>query len=315
MNDDLDLLVSAYLDGAVDADERARVEADPELLAAVERMRLVRSMLGDSEPSSISTREAMLANALDAWDRLTPMVDTRRDATPRALQRGTDSAAAAAAASITAPTSLADRRRATLNRRMLGAAAAIVVVLAGGIAAQVITGDRATDDSGSETASLSATADDTADDAATGALQDAELGPESASAGDGTDEDLRAVTEESLDGQIDTGIDVAAPPAEQVLEQLRTTRDLALFAADAVDAPRPPTNVPVATSAPIDDLLDDTEASILALELPLCLGADYVVGPALFGDVVVVVAVDERRSLALAYVAESCREVARARLP
>ncbi|HSL74272.1 MAG TPA: hypothetical protein VK853_07385 [Ilumatobacteraceae bacterium] len=314
MNDDLDLLVSAYLDGAVDADERARVEADPELLAAVERMRLVRSMLGDTEPSSISTREALLANALDAWDRLTPMAATRHDATPRALQRGTDPATAAAAASITAPTSLADRRRATLNRRMLGAAAAIVVVLAGGIAAQVITGDRATDDSGSQTASLSATADDTADEA----LQDTAVAPESAeSGGDEPDANLSAAVEESseADGQIDTGIDVAAPPAEQVLEQLRTPEDLALFASDAIDAPRPPADVPVATSAPIDDRLTDTQASILAAELPLCLGADYVVGPALFGDVVVVVAVDEGRSLALAYLAESCREVARARLP
>ena len=72
---------------------------------------------------------------------------------------------------------------------------------------------------------------------------------------------------------------------------------------------------PAATSAPIDDLAETDEALILDTELPLCLGADYVVGPALYGDLPVVVAVDENRELALAYLAESCREIARARLP
>ena len=43
MNDDLTLLASAYLDGDVTADERARVESDPQLLGEVERLRSVRT--------------------------------------------------------------------------------------------------------------------------------------------------------------------------------------------------------------------------------------------------------------------------------
>ena len=39
MNDDLTLLASTYLDGEATPDERARVEADPALLAEVERLR------------------------------------------------------------------------------------------------------------------------------------------------------------------------------------------------------------------------------------------------------------------------------------
>ncbi len=70
MNDDLILLASAYLDGDVTADERARVDNDTEALAEVDRLRSVRALLGDVEPQAISVREAQLAMALDAWDRL-----------------------------------------------------------------------------------------------------------------------------------------------------------------------------------------------------------------------------------------------------
>ena len=50
MNDDLTLLASAYLDGDVTADERARVENDAEVLAEVDRLRSARALLGDVEP-------------------------------------------------------------------------------------------------------------------------------------------------------------------------------------------------------------------------------------------------------------------------
>ena len=42
MNDDQRLLANAYLDGEVSADERARAEADPEVVAEVARLRAVR---------------------------------------------------------------------------------------------------------------------------------------------------------------------------------------------------------------------------------------------------------------------------------
>jgi hypothetical protein len=315
MNDELTLLASAYLDGEVDAAERARVEGDPELLAEVDRLRAVRALIGDTEPSPISIREELLANALDAWDRL-PAAERNRDATPRALDRSVHPGAAAAASTITAPTSLADRRRATLNRRLLGAAAAIVLVLGAGIVAQVVTSDSSDD---SDTV-----ADVAASPAAEGgdAASDTESNAESSPASDedrsvaggelAPEADLAADATEST--QLDTGVNDAAPPGERELEQLSTPDELAIFASDAVGAPVAP-EVPAATSAPVDDLLSDTEAAILDAELPLCLGADYVVGPALYGDVEVVVAVDESRDLALAYTPVECREIARARLP
>jgi len=306
MNDDLTLLASAYLDGQVDAAERARVEGDPELLAEVDRLRTVRVLIGDTEPSPISTREELLANALDAWDRL-PSAERSRDATPRALDRSVHPGAAAAASTITAPTSLADRRRATLNRRLLGAAAAIVLVLGGGIVAQIVTsggdddGDTVADvsEGGDAASDLDSSADSSADRSAAAG----ELAPEADLAADATE-----------GTQLDTGVNNAAPPGELEVERLTTPDELAIFASDAVGAPVAP-EVPAATSAPIDDLVSDTESAILEAELPLCLGADYVVGPALYRDVEVVVAVDEGRNLALAYTPASCQEIARARLP
>ena len=311
MNDDLTLLASAYLDGDVTADERARVEADPELIAEVERLRYVKVLLADTEPSPISVRESLLANALDAWDRVPSAERTgaSRDATPRTLRRGVDPATAAAAASITAPTSLADRRRAATNRRLLGAAAAIVLVLAGGIVLQTVS--FGSDDSTSQTASdatnpsnvaaLESTGDAEALTAADEATPSARIPAPAATTPDGS-------------AQLDTGINNAAPPTETDLEQLNTPEELAIFASDAVGAPQDP-DVPAATSGSIDDRLTDSQQAILELAWPLCLGADYVVGPARYETTEVVVGVDESRNLALAYQAENCREVARARLP
>ena len=140
MNDDLTLLASAYLDGDVTADERARVEDDPDAMAEVERLRAVRSLLGDLEPAAISVRETHLAAALDAWERL-PEAErngVRRDQTPA----GIDAAAAAGAASVTSPTPLNTRRRPASTRWLTGAAAALVLVLAGGVALQLRSDDQ-----------------------------------------------------------------------------------------------------------------------------------------------------------------------------
>ena len=141
MNDDDDftLLASAYLDNEVTPDERAHVDADPELLAEVERLRTVRLVLADMEPPSITMREAHLAGALDAWDRLpaTERTGARRDATPS----GIDAAAIAGAASVTAPTPLARRRSGPSTRWLTGAAAALVL---GALAAPALATTAAT---------------------------------------------------------------------------------------------------------------------------------------------------------------------------
>jgi len=304
MNDDPTLLASAYLDGDVTADERALVETDLDLLAEVDRLRQVRALLADQEPPKISRREHHLAMALDAWDRLPERTGATRDNTPIALRRGASPASAAAAATITAPTSSEHRRRTTLNRRMLGAAAAIVLVLAGGIALQTLsTGD---DDEASSAEPTDATV--ATEEAASAAVDEAPSAVEEATAG----ADVADAAPESA--EFDTGINNPAPPTERTLDQLLTPDDLALFASDAVGAPVSP-DVPAATSAPIDDRLTEAQAELLAAELPRCLGVDYVVGPAFYRDTEVIVGVDESRSLAIAYVGDSCREIARARLP
>jgi hypothetical protein len=301
-----DELASAYLDGRVTADERIVVEADPELLARVERLAQVRALLGDPEPPSISLREEHLATALASWDRLPEVERTgaARDATPRALQRGADAASLAAAATITAPTSLADRRRTKVNRRVLGAAAAVVLVLGGGL----VVRDLARDGEGGD--------DQLSSDAATATLAESATAAAESEAADAVTEEVApgaGEAEQAPAATLDTGADDPAPPAERTLDRLLTPDDLAAFASLAAEAPAQPDG-PVTTSAPIDDVAGSVVQNALTVELPLCLGADVVVGPALYQGTEVVVAVDNGRDLALAY-RQDCREVARAPLP
>jgi hypothetical protein len=61
-------LASAYLDGEVSDDERARVESDAALVAEVERLRRVRAALGDVPSASAPSREAAIAAALSTFD-------------------------------------------------------------------------------------------------------------------------------------------------------------------------------------------------------------------------------------------------------
>jgi hypothetical protein len=95
---------------------------------------------------------------------------------------------------------------------------------------------------------------------------------------------------------------------------LNTPDDLAIFASDAVDVPSVPDG-PTATSASIDGGSSTAQATVRDAQWPLCLGADSVVGPALYGTTEVVVGIDTSRNLALAYLAANCREIARAPLP
>ena len=304
MNDDLTLLASAYLDGDVTADERARVENDTEALAEVDRLRSVKALLGDVEPQAISVREAQLASALEVWDRLPERERTgaRRDSTPA----GIDAAAVAGAASVTAPTQLSSRRRSTRStstRWLTGAAAALVLVLVGGVALQLSS--TASDDDEASSEETEGGAEALTEPARADA--DSDL-PAPAAAG------AEAADEATI--ELDTGIDNAAPPGENVgLDQLDNLTDLADFAAAAVGAPISPDDVPAATSAAGGDDLSEAETFLAEAELPRCLGVDIIVGPAVYRDVPVVVGIDESRNLAIAYRAANCAEVARARLP
>ena len=80
MNDDQRLLASAALDGAVTAEERARAEADPEVVAEIERLRAVRDgAAGRRRHPTPTRREAAIAAALAAFD------DGRRRRSPTAV--------------------------------------------------------------------------------------------------------------------------------------------------------------------------------------------------------------------------------------
>jgi hypothetical protein len=128
MNDDQHLLASRYLDDDLSADERAAVDADADVLAAVEQMRTVRAALADVPPPADERREAAIAAALAAFE--------------------------APVASNVVP--LARRRT---PRWLMPAAAAVVAVLAlGGLAALLGDGDGDSDDSAADMTAAEMTA-------------------------------------------------------------------------------------------------------------------------------------------------------------
>ena len=121
MNDDVQpsdtpsdelVAVSAILDGTATADERALVEASPELGGLVDELRTHRQAIVEVEvPDAV--RESAIAAALAAFDEL-------------------HVAAAPLAAAAVAPANVVslDRRR-RMYRRVTGAAAAVIVVVVG----------------------------------------------------------------------------------------------------------------------------------------------------------------------------------------
>jgi hypothetical protein len=313
---DPDALASANLDDEVSVDERAMVAADDALLAAVDertaQFRAVRALLADVEPAAISTREEHLAAALSAWDRIPEAERTGalRDMTPSDV----DAAAVAGAAAVTAPSRRSDRRRTTPTRWLSAAAALLAVVAVGGLALRLANDP----DSGSDAGVADESGADATDGPAELELRSeaADAGPAEAGAdGEGGAEEPQADAAPS-GGTFDTGIDDAAPPAEDSLVLLLTTEDLADFAAMAVVAREDPATpgVPAATSAPIDfDELTPAEQAIAEYELPDC-DFDIVVGPAMYIDVPVVVGIDESRDIVIAARIDDCAQVVSTRL-
>ncbi len=109
MNDETELLASAYLDDALTDEERARAEADPEVMAAVERMAELRHQLSVVERPDPARRDAAIKAALDVF------AAERPSAAPPPV------------------TSLSARRWS--RWLMPAAAAALVAIVAGGIIA------------------------------------------------------------------------------------------------------------------------------------------------------------------------------------
>ena len=318
MKDDFNILACAYLDGAATPEEQAMVARSPELLAEVERQRLVRALLADVDAPTISMREQHLAAALGAWDRLPQAERTgaARDITPQGIDPAT--AAAASTISTPPPTSLEGRRRSKTARWVGAAAAVLALVLAGGVVLQSIS-------SGGDDDSISSALVEPSDDApepnSSAAIADEAAGElqKDLQSSAGAAEEAADVPIALEEDDLDIDIDAEAPPKENDLEVLSTPQQLAIFASDAVGAPSSP-DLPANTDASADAVLEgeelsEAEEAIEAFEFPLCGGADYVVGPAQYRSEPVVVGIDESRDLAIAYRAIDCSVIARAPLP
>jgi hypothetical protein len=129
MNDEQELLASAYLDGALTDEERARAEADPDVMAAVEQLGELRRAVSAVDPPNPARRDAAINAALKAFDA------DRRPTAPPPVR------------------SLAGSRASTWF--FGAAAAALVLVVAGGILAT--RGDQGGDDSAGGAAATSTT--------------------------------------------------------------------------------------------------------------------------------------------------------------
>ena len=131
-------LASAYLDGELDAAERAAAAADPNVMAVVDSFARVRAVVSDVEPTVDSTRTAAIAAALAEFD---------------GRHAADDASAAIAPAAIV--TSLQSRRVRSYRILTGVAAAALVGVVA--VAVLNLGGDRS--DDLSSTAATEAPAD------------------------------------------------------------------------------------------------------------------------------------------------------------
>lgn len=216
-----DELISAYLDGEATADERARVEADPSMLAEVDRMRALTGRtvaIDDPGVADPFTRRRHLGAALAAFDELqadagaAPEIDLRRPSTAAATSQSSDEGASSGDDRSDESALVADvvaMARPDRRRRPLGAlvAAAAGVVMLVGVA--VPLANRSGEDSGVETASIGDAADDSTDGARSmeaSAVESEEM--ESFAADD------EAMTDEAMEAE-----EAAADVAEEAMEE------------------------------------------------------------------------------------------------
>jgi len=263
------VLASAYLDGEAAPGERALVESSPELLAEVEQLRVVRSIVSESvEPAALSAREAHLAAALDVFDQL-----------------GTTPAGASHAASLDARRARRERRRdrapGERSKLLLGTAAGLVVLAgAGAVIRGVIVGSNATDGT-DDLAAEEAPDDEPADELLGPAESDVfteleggntndelrtevdagevaqDLAEEDAPAEEPA-EDAEASAAEELadDASVDESDDASSPedaPPEVDAVELLTPQDLADLAAPAAYAPAQDGSDPVDLESAFSD--------------------------------------------------------------
>ena len=220
-------LVTAYVDGEATPDERARVEADAELLAEVERQFAARAAVHDAEPPSAARRDAAIAAALAVFDD--EIASTIRPAPPAAIP----------ARDVTAPTNIVpfDQRRRMRWMQSLGAAAAVAAVVVAG----AVVATRGGDDDGStadevrDNPPLSAVADTSDEDEAAQAPAAAEVAT--------SDAGVLMAVEPTAESAPDAGDAAVGDQASETEEGPATTEP-----GPAAPAAAPPTST--ATAAP-----------------------------------------------------------------
>lgn len=133
MTDDQFLLANAFLDGELTAEERARAEADPVVMAEVAELRALQALVGDVDPPSDAACDGAIAAAMAVFTA--------------------ESSHATAAASAAAP--IPFRPRPAYAKYLAVAAGVLGIGLLGVVVAKYAA-DRDGDDSANEAAVLTA---------------------------------------------------------------------------------------------------------------------------------------------------------------
>jgi hypothetical protein len=237
MSDDPLLQASAYLDGELSADERARAEAEPAVTAMIAQLRSIRDLVREVEPLDDTRRDRLVAAALDAAGPAT--AEGRRSSVVPMPSRPTAG-------------------------RWLGVAAAVVAVAGLGVVAVAsLDGGRDDDSTASDAAAtVAAPAPDDADDgerldapAGATALTESEAMtemPAETVPGGGADAPDSAATEAS-ERTVPT-LNDASPTPYRVLS---SPGDLAAFARDAAGQ--------IAAGSPPPEPLDCPDPSVTEL--------------------------------------------------
>lgn len=237
MSEEFDDLASAYVDGEATAEEIARVESDPELLALVEEFRLLTTSTSALPKPDSAQRESHIAAALAAFDAETAGRET-------------------AAASPTV-TSLTERRaKKGVPGWMLNAAAVLVVVGGVGFAITQLP------DSGDETATEAVDAEAMADEA--GDISSAAPNAAAGSAESTAALQAGGVDEDAADAAMADADDAGVAMEEEAMEDEEAMEEDTASDESTDEAGESPTTTTVRTARyPVDFAGTETASEVL----------------------------------------------------
>jgi negative regulator of sigma E activity len=240
MNDDQYLLASAYLDGELDAAERAAAASDPEVMAEVDRLRALQADVRFVEPPSDAVRESAITAALDEFDALFTAATRTLETQPLPAS----------------PARVVEFRPRPAYARWLGAAAAVVAIGFVGVVVARSAGGGDDDDAGA--ADLQALDDAAGSDADSARIAEAPAAESSFS--DAADNSVMSTAYAATDA---TGADSSATAS--AAENATATTELAdATAAPSGDAPLP-TIAAAGTAPPFDPAVPIADEQALGL--------------------------------------------------